>query len=466
MAPLILHNVPDEELYVGDDGIKRPYAMVFPQQEGGSFGRSRKAAHESGSFGKSTRRSRSKTGTPARREDPTIAGADRIFSTWAQNQAEEFAAGAAGAQRKASAPAGTAQGLEDGTAPATAQARFKQPEPTEVILRGYRSQSQQYAAINHFEQLAGRICEDYPREPPVESRRYKSELRDPAFTRRRALTTEERMKVNKADGGEHWVKVTFESKEAAETAVFASPQSVLGHLIFAELYHGIPPRNDEAVPDIASLADGGGHPTGRYSTVNASGFTSAMLNQGFDPDSEVSGSAVNGLDVNGLHARRKSTTINASGFTRAMMNPDSFDFSPPQSQSSRTADTSTVDSGTITSGTGTVTGRTAAEQQLEATSTAGKDADEYCKTIPTVRKVKLLPVEQALLPAPTLTQRLLSYVPMLWWFSGAMIGNEVPRTDSGEFDWDKASLYWRFICMLDIWFGLFGKEIVSADKDE
>lgn len=31
MAPLILHNVPDEELYIGDDGIKRPYAMVFPQ---------------------------------------------------------------------------------------------------------------------------------------------------------------------------------------------------------------------------------------------------------------------------------------------------------------------------------------------------------------------------------------------------------------------------------------------------
>lgn len=31
MAPLILHNVPDDELYVGDDGIQRPYAMVFPQ---------------------------------------------------------------------------------------------------------------------------------------------------------------------------------------------------------------------------------------------------------------------------------------------------------------------------------------------------------------------------------------------------------------------------------------------------
>lgn len=31
MAPLILHNVPDEELYIGDDGVQRPYAMVFPQ---------------------------------------------------------------------------------------------------------------------------------------------------------------------------------------------------------------------------------------------------------------------------------------------------------------------------------------------------------------------------------------------------------------------------------------------------
>lgn len=30
MAPLILHNVPDEECYVGEDGIKRPYAMIYP----------------------------------------------------------------------------------------------------------------------------------------------------------------------------------------------------------------------------------------------------------------------------------------------------------------------------------------------------------------------------------------------------------------------------------------------------
>lgn len=27
--PLILHNVPDDELYVGEDGVQRPYAMIF-----------------------------------------------------------------------------------------------------------------------------------------------------------------------------------------------------------------------------------------------------------------------------------------------------------------------------------------------------------------------------------------------------------------------------------------------------
>lgn len=31
MPPLILHNVPDDELYVGEDGVRRPYAMIWNQ---------------------------------------------------------------------------------------------------------------------------------------------------------------------------------------------------------------------------------------------------------------------------------------------------------------------------------------------------------------------------------------------------------------------------------------------------
>lgn len=31
MPPLILHNVPEDELYIGDDGVTRPFAMLFPE---------------------------------------------------------------------------------------------------------------------------------------------------------------------------------------------------------------------------------------------------------------------------------------------------------------------------------------------------------------------------------------------------------------------------------------------------
>ncbi|KAK3331024.1 hypothetical protein B0H66DRAFT_510555 [Apodospora peruviana] len=429
MAPLILHNVPDEELYVGDDGIQRPYAMVFPQQDG-SFGRARKTAPETGSFGKSTRRSRSKTGTPARREDPTIAAADRVFSNWIATQTQEETTAADAVSRKKS----IINTPEDEIVPSS-QIRTQQ-QPTEVMLRGYRSAQQQYAAINHYEQLAGRICEDYPRDPPVESRRYKSELRDPAFSRRRALTTEERAKVNKADGGEHWVKVTFESAEAADSAIFSSPQTVLGHIVVAEPYHGIPPSRDEALPA--------------------------------EP-----------LPVHRSSSHRRHNKAPSGSFVRAAyattIDNNGFEFSPPHSlTSSRTADTTTVastaDTGTLSSETvtGTVVRNNfggAAAVATATTTAATKDSD-FCRVIPTARKARLLPVEQALLPAPSVAQRLLNHVPFLKWFSGAMIGSEIPRTDTGEFDWDKASLYWKIICWLDLWFRLFGGEILNADKDE
>ncbi|KAB5562823.1 hypothetical protein GE09DRAFT_1109871 [Coniochaeta sp. 2T2.1] len=441
MAPLILHNVPDDELYVGDDGIQRPYAMVFPHQDDhASSKRSRRAAAESGSFGKSSRRSRSKTATPARREDPTIAAADKVFSSWIQNQAQanQTSPDDTTATRKASGSR-----LSDDDAASAPAARFTpaKNEPTEVILRGFKSSLQQYAAIDRFEQVAGRICEDYPRDPPIEQRRYKSELRDPAYTRRRALTPEERAKVNKADGGEHWVKVTFESADAAELAISASPLSILGHLVYAEPYHGIPPTRDEASLD-ASNAD--------------------LMDDR--------------LNSNGSrrHGHAKTSSFSHRRALRAM----DHDTSPI---SSRTADSATITSAsetaTLSSGTSsaTLTGNGALAATTTGTDAAAlekhqhqaqQQQDEFCRTIPTARKVKLLPAEQALLPQPTWVQQVLYMIPFLGWFSGSMIGNEVPRTEAGEFDWDRASLYWKLICWLDMYFSLFGGEILNAEKED
>ena len=63
-------------------------------------------------------------------------------------------------------------------------------------------------------------------------------------------------------------------------------------------------------------------------------------------------------------------------------------------------------------------------------------------------------------------QRFANAIPFLKWFGGSMIGNEVPRSQSGDFDWDRASLYWKFIWWLDATFGFFGGEILNVDKED
>lgn len=400
------------------ESSKLPHINTNALRQDGPSGstRSRRGVAETGSFGKSTRRSRSRTGTPARnREDLTLAAADKLFGDWVTHQ--QPAATAPVVQRKTSGM------MQDEAAPQ----RIVTTIPVEIILRGYRSSTQQYAAISHYESLAGTILEDYPREPPASQRRYKSELRDPAFTRHRNLSADERAMVNRADGGEHWVKVTFESREAGDAAIFASPQRVLGHLVYAEAYRGVQPAKDEACPDVDTLAD-----HGRSQSVPA----------------------INPLSRNGVSGMPTS------------FNSRLLDLSPPRSQTSSL----TMDTGTISN---THSSATVTEPSIPKGTTSGiepleiRDEDSvFCRRIPTARRATILPAEQALLPQQTVMQRLVNAIPFVKWFGGSMIGNEVPRTETGEFDWSKASLYWKLIWWLDATFGLFSGDVLNADKDD
>ncbi|KAI1140642.1 hypothetical protein F5Y05DRAFT_374318 [Hypoxylon sp. FL0543] len=464
MRPLILHNVPDEELYTGDDGVQRPYAMYWGEYviDSPSFleennpseldllttmsnnrgdrqrnvprTRAREVT-ETGSFGKSTRRSRSRTGSvQPRREDATMQSADKVFANYlaASKQKDSNATGsatptatAAPNQRKPSYLGQNATQSQEESA-SNSQASTYRKEPTEVILRGYSSPSQQYAAINHYEQLAGRICEDYSREPPIEARRYKSDLRDPALIRRQPLTRAERAKVSRVASGEHWVKITFESAEAAEAALYASPQKILGHLVYAEPYHGLPPKEDAAVLDVVG-------DTGMVDPFR-SRSTHRRPSQ---PQMEQPTTFPRSLSTPALERTRKQHE------------------SPTESQTS----TATID--TATASTATVTGA-AVDIPQNTEQTEGV----YSRRIPGARRVTLLPAEQALAPQPTFQQWLLAWIPLIGWFGGSMIGNEVPRNEVGDFDFNRASLYWKLMFYLDLWFGLFGRELVSGDKDE
>lgn len=458
MAPLILHNVPDEECYVGDDGIKRPYAMIFNQCDcplmHHSFGpfyangnpccrndgpntRSRRTMAETGSFGKSTRRARSRTGTPARgaKENPTLAAADKLFGDWVNNQA---APPTSTSQRKAN----------DDASPQ----RAAHSSPVELILRGYRSAAQQYAAINHYEDLAGLILEDYPRDPPSTQRRYKSDLRDPAFTRRRNLSPEERAMVNRADGGEHWVKVTFESAEAGNAAIYSSPQRILGHLVYAEPYRGIAPARDEPCPDVeffqeSQMPEAHAHfDRSQSMPAGLGGFAATTPRKQSNVGLPTSFSS-RLLDLNSPDTRSETLdTATMSPARSTMGGPEPWpSFSSPAPQSAATA------------------------SGVETSPLLGGDAAEdsaFCRRIPTARRARLLPADQALLPQQSVMQRVVSAVPFIKWFSGSMIGNEVPRTETGEFDWNRASLYWKIIWWLDATFGLFKGDVCNADKDD
>ncbi|KAI2632849.1 hypothetical protein GGS21DRAFT_144746 [Xylaria nigripes] len=427
MPPLVLHNVPEEELYTGDDGIQRPYAMIWPDNDrirGAPRTRAREI-NETGSFGKSTKRMRTRTGSAQpKREDATMQSADRVFSNYLAKQQAENSTDPS--QRKSR--------HEESRSAHLASTAHK--EPVEVILRGYASPSQQYAAINHYEQLAGRICEDYSREPPLEARRYKSDLRDSALTRRQPLTRAEREKVNKIAGGQHWIKVTFESKEAAGAALFASPQKIMGHLVYVELYRNSPPKENAAIPDVgdSGMFDDGGRRTNSF------------------------------RDHSGRPSRQRNGANQASS-TRLFRNHTSRS-SPPSSQAStQTLDTTTVSATSTTMSTATVTGLDCKfinnEHEPEENGMPIRS-----RRIPEARRVQLLPADAALKKGPTLTESLLALIPLLGWFSGAMIGNEVPRTEMGDFDMNRASLYWKIMYWLDYWFSLFGHELVSGDKED
>jgi len=138
--------------------------------------------------------------------------------------------------------------------------------------------------------------------------------------------------------------------------------------------------------------------------------------------------------------------------------------SPPDSQaSSHTLDTNTLSNTTNTLSSATITGFPASSQP----SSTHQSSQEllYCSRIPTAKRMQLLPAEQALLPQQSYSQRIVSKLPIISWFSSDVIGDTVPRDIlTNEFDWKAASLYWKIMWWVDSWTGWF--DIVITDKED
>ena len=373
-----------------------------PPEESGPFGRRRNSRYEHS-------RSRARTGTPAKRENPNVSEFSRLF---AQQQEEEKSHAHAHASKST-----TSTGLDS--------SRSNQADniATECVLFGYRSKDSEWKVIDKFERISqGLICEDYPRTDPNSPGGYSELLSGGDIVIRANLTPDANRKSKRYAGGFHWIKVTFDSRAAADRAIYFSPQDIDGYYVFCRLYEDQAPGQDVALPlgsDAAAAA----------------------------------------LQLHNRNQQRPLTAPISAPMLQTTKDKDRL-FTPRQSLNGlidTEEGSSQMSTGTASSATATApTSATAADQsptllrqRRSEVKPDSKVNSEYMSRVPTVRRAQLRPMNEALPPQPTVTERFLRSIPILSWFTGDIVGDGPQLRDDGSFDYDKSNVYWRFWYMVD-----------------
>ena len=278
-------------------------------------------------------------------------------------------------------------------------------QPTEVILYGFPA-AFQYAAIDHYERVSqGMIYEEYDRYPPNSKYNLSLSL-GRSHLNSTKLSKEAMLKKNRYHGGEHWIKVTFDSAEAAERACHYSPHVIKGHIVHAEPYRGSGPSTDVAIPAteaaVASVTASPSQDSSRTLQIPPGGI------------SETASSAT----ATGIEGREESASSSATA-------------QPPQTPVQRKT-------------------RSPLSPTASTSSKILQTSPKKTIRIPGVKGLE--PSEKALLPAQSSWHRTFSNLPLIGLLFGGgndVIGNQVPRKEDGSFDWQNASSYWRFWAYLD-----------------
>ncbi len=376
----------------------------------------RRQPEEKGPFGKSSIRKSSsrasRTATPAKKDHPALDGFEQAMKHDQKKQAAE-------AQQQSS----TTRAQSDSTS-IQRQPSFTK-EPTQVILFGF-SPSRQCEAIEKYEIFScGMICEDYPRKPLP---RIPDTFGSPASTRR-ALTPAEKALVKKFAGGNHWIKVTFDSAEAAERAIYCSPHQIGAHWVYAQEYRGVGPDVDE--PILTRRDDQGPQ------LLGAPSRPSQTIGPSFGQKSNIDSSG--------------TTTLPRSFATNVM---------PPASEQEPTGivslSSSTASSATATGPSNSDLRNRHISQTEENRSSIISQPNRQATTrpqgfthFPDIPRTVLRPASEAFLPHPTWSESMLQRLINAGWIPSDFIGNGAPRLENGDFDHANASYYWIFCHWLD-----------------
>jgi hypothetical protein len=413
----------------------------------------RRIPEEKGPFGKARKRGTSRAKTPTSNSAADAARAendkaiDKIFGGFKQEEVNRRSvrvpSGSVALPPSASAPnlidaGGLSQSFQAGTSTNTGAIK----EPKEVILYGYGADAQ-WAAISHYEKVSnGLIYEDYDREPynPKVGVSFSSFNAQRASTFR-TLSKSALRKVNEYVGGDHWIKVTFDSADAAERACHYSPHSIQGYTVFAEPYRGTGPTGG----DRAIRANVGG---ALSQTASPNTLSSGTL--GGRDSSTTASSATATASAAPSHSLTRSTTeplfFRATGAFPQDLEPHAEPLAPtPQAQP--VAQTSST--------------TTALHPRSQRATLRLKGAN--------VKPVVFQPPEKAFLPARPRWQQTVGSFPIIGWVIGSghgIIGEQIPRKEDGSFDANAASLYWRAWYAVDACFGTDFCGVREVEYDE
>ena len=314
----------------------------------------------------------------------------------------------------------------------------------QVMLYGYSPETQ-WAAIQFYESVSGGIiCEDYERVPPVERRRFQNGLGYSGHMRPRALTKAEKASAMQYRGGSCWIKVTFDSIEAGERAIYNSPHPIQGHLVHAQAYRGQAPDIDEPMPLTEEVQTqvllGGGKSDRRPPQTLGASFSLPSL-QGRDVTQRGTTTLPRSFTVTGNTEEQPMQQLSEDASLSSSTASSATALGPEQAMLHHRTSTSLFTE---------IRSPDARETAIVQPSRRPKTFTHF----PDTPRTLLKPAAEAFLPQSSWTERLSRQLSHSGWIPGDIIGNAVPRLENGAFDWTNASFYWKVCYWLDTTFGM------------
>ncbi|KAF1977915.1 hypothetical protein BU23DRAFT_550579 [Bimuria novae-zelandiae CBS 107.79] len=397
----------------------------------------RRIPEEKGPFGKARKRgvSRSKTPNISSAHDLTkqenLKHIDDIFSQFKADDKQKSLRKSSASQVPVSTS--TPNLLDTGGLSASFQAGAPTngvKVPKEVMIYGF-GKDQQWAAISKFEEISGgTIYEEYERQPSEGRYGLSFSASRPADYSK--LAASQIAKINEYVGGNHWVKVTFDSAEAADRAIhWGSPHTIWGYEVYAEDYKGIPPKDGDKPIPAGSIS-----PTASPNTMS-----SATMQGGASQSSATASSATATASTPAI-APTQRTPRRYLGEWLDAFNDETPSASAPQPQAVVAQTTST---------------------QLRPTGTSTLRLKGAKVKVGKFRNDKVF------LPTRPKWQETLGQFPIIGWVVGSgngLIGDQVPRDADGKFDHKTASLYWRAWYMVDSCFGTDFCGVKESEYDD